>query len=120
MYAISRTYEVFISFSITVPVGSYTPKKGKVVKVSHALRFLDSFQFMAHSLDALAKTIKKEDFLFLNDHFTQTNPEVDRTLLPEKMVFSLQLFSFFWEVSGTLATLRKLLEKFIDWNGRYY
>ena len=47
LFAISRTDEVFISFSITVPVGSYTTKKGKVVKVSHALRFLDSFQFMA-------------------------------------------------------------------------
>ena len=68
-------------------MGSYTTKKGKVVKVSHALRFLDSFQFMGQSLDALAKTLKKEDFLLLKDHFTQTNPEVDWTLLTEKGFF---------------------------------
>ena len=76
MSAFSRIDEVFISFSITVHVGSYTTKKDKVVKISNALRFLDSFQFMAQGLDTLAETLKKEDFLLLKDHFTQTNPEV--------------------------------------------
>ena len=85
--AFSRTDEVFISFSITVPVGSYSTKKGKVVKVSNAQRFLDSFQFMAQGLDALAKTLKKKDFLLLKDHFTQTNPDADWTLLTEKGFF---------------------------------
>ena len=42
---------------------------------------------MAQGLDALAKTLKKEDFLILKDHFTQANPEVDWTLLTEKGFF---------------------------------
>ena len=61
---ISRTDEVFIPFSFTVSVGSYTAKKGKVVNVSNALRFFDSFQFMAQGLDALPKTLTKKTFCF--------------------------------------------------------
>ena len=45
--AIFGTDDVFISFSITVPLGRYITKKGKVVKDSNALRFLDSYPFMA-------------------------------------------------------------------------
>ena len=39
---------------------------------------------MAQGLDDLAKTLKKEDFLLLKYHFTQTSPEVDWTLVTEK------------------------------------
>ena len=63
--AISRTDEVYISFSVSISVGSYTGKKGKIVKISIASRFLDSVQFMTQSLDSLAKTLKKEDFALL-------------------------------------------------------
>ena len=83
--AISRTDEVYISFSVSIPVGSYKTKKGQIVKVSNTLRFLDSFQFMSQSLDSLAKTLKKEDFALLKHYFT--SPNNDWTLLCEKRIF---------------------------------
>ena len=85
--AISRTDEVYISFSVSIPVGSYKTKKGQIVKVSNTLRFLDSFQFMSQSLDSLAKTLKKEDFALLKHYFTETSPNNDWTLLCEKRIF---------------------------------
>ena len=85
--AISRTDEVYISFSVSIPVGSYTTKKGKIVKISNALRFLDSFQFMTQSLDSLAKTLKKEDFALLKEHFSSVYPQLDWTLFSEKGFF---------------------------------
>ena len=55
------------------------PKQLRKVKVnvSNALSFLNRFQFMTQGLNALAKTLKKENFLLLEDQFTQTNPEVE-------------------------------------------
>ena len=108
--ALSRTDEVSISFSITVPVGSYTTKKGKVVKVSNALRFLDSFQFIAQGLDVLAETLKKEDFLLLKDHFTETDPEVDWTLLTEKGFFPYSYLDSFGKFKEPLPHFGNFLK----------
>lgn len=102
--AISRTDEVYISFSITVPVGSYTTKKGKVVKVTNSLRFLDSFQFMAQSLESLAKTLKQEDFHLLRHYFNSTNPQIDWTLLTEKGFFPYSYLDSFEKFNQPLPS----------------
>ena len=54
--AISRTEEKFISFSVHLPVRSYINKAGVEKTVRYEIRFLDSINFMASSLDALAKS----------------------------------------------------------------
>ena len=67
--AISKTDETFISFSINVPVGTYKKKCGKIVKLVHSLRFLDSYQFVSQSLESLARTLSQTDFKHLKDGF---------------------------------------------------
>jgi len=57
---IPNNEEKCISLSKEVVVGEFTNKEGKHVKVKRELRFLDSFRFMASSLDALSKNLSKK------------------------------------------------------------
>ena len=50
---IPNNEEKYISFSKDIIVGEYGNKKGEKVKIKHAIRFLDSFKFMASSLESL-------------------------------------------------------------------
>ena len=100
---------MYISFSVSIPVGFYKTKKGHIVKVLNTLRFLDSFQFKSQSLDSLAKTLKKEDFALLKHYFTKTSPNNDWTLLCEKGFFpyrSLDSFAKFNQPLGKLMSLK--------------
>ena len=45
--AIAETDELFISFNVNMPLGSYTKKCGKTVKLFQSMRFLDSHQFVS-------------------------------------------------------------------------
>ena len=42
----------YISFTKRIQVGSYTSKKGENKPLHHQIRFIDSFKFMATSLDS--------------------------------------------------------------------
>jgi len=57
---IPNNEEKYISFSKEVVVDEFSNKEGKHVQVKRELRFLDSFRFMASSLDALSKNLSKE------------------------------------------------------------
>ena len=48
---IPNNEERYISFTKRIQVGSYTSKKGETKPVHHQIRFIDSFKFMATSLD---------------------------------------------------------------------
>nr|XP_047144678.1 uncharacterized protein LOC124818177 [Hydra vulgaris] len=50
----------YISFSKELKVGEYTNKDNKVIEVKLQLRFVDSYRFMASSLDSLSKNLTKE------------------------------------------------------------
>ena len=50
---IPNNEEKYISFSKDIIVGEYENKKGEKVKIKHEIRFLDSFKFMASSLEPL-------------------------------------------------------------------
>ncbi|XP_065640589.1 uncharacterized protein LOC136073148 [Hydra vulgaris] len=50
----------YISFSKELKVNEFTNKENKVIEVKLQLRFLDSFRFMASSLDSLTKNLTKE------------------------------------------------------------
>ena len=69
MSAIAKTDETYISFSIRIPVGTYKKQSEQLVRLYESLRFLDSYQFVSQSLENLAKTIKKDDFLLLKQFF---------------------------------------------------
>ena len=56
---IPNNEEKYISFSKDIVVGEYTNKNGKVVDVKQQLRFVDSFKFMASSLDKLVENLNK-------------------------------------------------------------
>jgi len=57
---IPNNEEKYISFSKEVVVDEFLNKEKKHVQVKRELRFLDSFRFMASSLDALSKNLSKE------------------------------------------------------------
>jgi hypothetical protein len=48
---IPKTEEKYISFTKEIEVGELKSKDGKKKKIKRELRFLDSFKFMASSLD---------------------------------------------------------------------
>ena len=57
MNVIAKNKEDYISFSIRVPVGTYMDKYGVEQEKFIELRFIDSFKFMASSLDSLVKNL---------------------------------------------------------------
>ena len=71
MTTISRTEETFIPFSVQFPIRSYINKCG--VEKLNELRFLESFIFMASSLDSLAQTLQDADLKLLQFLFKQLN-----------------------------------------------
>ena len=60
---IPNNEEKYISFSLK------TTKGEQENYIFHELRFLDSLNFLASSLDNLAKGLKEEDFIFLKEGF---------------------------------------------------
>ena len=59
---IPNNEERYISFTKRIQVGSYTSKKGEIKPWYHQIRFIDSFQFMATSLDNLVNILPKDVF----------------------------------------------------------
>ena len=57
MEVIAKDKEDYISFSIRVPVDSYLDEEGQEKEKLIDLRFIDSFKFMASSLDSLTKSL---------------------------------------------------------------
>ena len=57
MGVITKNKENYISFSIKVPVDSYTDKNGEEKDKLIELRFIDSFKFMSSCLDSLTKNL---------------------------------------------------------------
>ena len=66
---IPNNEEKYISFTKRIQVGSYI-KKGEAIALHHKIRFIDSFKFMAASLDKLVNNLPKDDFGDLKKHYT--------------------------------------------------
>ena len=58
---IPNNEEKYTSFTKRIQVGSYI-KKGETIALHHKIRFIDSFKFMAASLDKLVNNLPKDDF----------------------------------------------------------
>ena len=59
---IPNNEEKYISFNKSIQVGSYTNKEGKTMSLNHTIRFIDSFKFMAASLDNLVNNLPEDTF----------------------------------------------------------
>ena len=59
---IPNNEEKYISFPKNIQVGSFTNKKGEIKPLHHKIRFIDSFKFMATSLDKLVDNLPIDDF----------------------------------------------------------
>ena len=82
---IATNEEKYISFTKHISVGSYTSKKtGKTNNIYYSLRFIDSFKFMAASLDSLVKNLPKDAF----NNLSREYPEEEKlNLLKRKGVY---------------------------------
>ena len=66
---IPNNEEKYISFSKDIVVGEYVNKKGEKVEVKHEIRFLDSFKFMASSLESLVGNLGLEKLIETRKQF---------------------------------------------------
>ena len=66
---IPNNEEKYISFSKDIVVGEYVNKKGENVEVKHGIRFLDSFKFMASSLESLVGNLGLERLIRTKKEF---------------------------------------------------
>ncbi|WAQ98595.1 LOW QUALITY PROTEIN: hypothetical protein MAR_022968 [Mya arenaria] len=62
---IPKHEEKYISFTKQYVIDHYTDKRGEEKEVKHELRFIDSFKFMASSLDKLVGYLQKDQFVNL-------------------------------------------------------
>ena len=75
---ITNNEEKYISFSKKIQVGSYIKKiknekeetEVKEIKLTHTIRFFDSFKFVATSLDSLVNNLPKNDFINLGSYYS--------------------------------------------------
>ena len=106
---IPNNEEKYISFTKQIVVDSFTNKEGNEVDVKRELRFIDSFKFMASSLDSLVNNLGKNNFNNLKQFYEgeqldlllrkgvypydhMDSPEkLDETQLPPKEAFYSKL-----------------------------
>lgn len=81
---IAQSKEKYISFSKKIVVGDYVDSKGKLRRVSMKLRFVDSYRFMASSLEKLGSFLEDNQCVEIRKHFK--NEEQFR-LVRQKGVF---------------------------------
>ena len=94
---IPNNEEKYISFTKQIIVDKFINKKGEEKEVKRDIRFIDSFKFMAASLDSLVKNLPKDSFKNLTDFV-----KGDRlNLLLRKGVFPYDWFDNFDRLSNT-------------------
>ena len=67
---IPNNEERYISFTKEIQVDTDTNRKEETKALHHKIRFIDSFKFMAASLDSLVNNLPKDDFVNLKRHYT--------------------------------------------------
>ena len=94
---IPNNEEKYISFTKEILVDKFINKEGEEKEVKRKLRFIDSFKFMATSLDNLVKNLPKESFKNLTEFY-----EGDQlNLIKRKGVFPYDWFDSFDRLSST-------------------
>ena len=67
---IPNNEERYISFTKNIEVGSYMNSEGETKPKYHKIRFIDSFKFMAASLDSLVNNLPEDAFNNLKKYYT--------------------------------------------------
>ena len=67
---IPNNEERYISFTKNIEVGMYMNSEGETKPKSHKIRFIDSFKFMAASLDSLVNNLPEDAFNNLKRYYT--------------------------------------------------
>ena len=73
---IPNNEEKYISFTQKIQVGSYTNKQGETKPLNHAIRFIDSFKFMATSLDKLVNNLTKDAFNNVKRYYAEDKLDI--------------------------------------------
>ena len=94
---IPNNEEKYISFTKHILVDKFIDKEGKEKEVKHKIRFIDSFKFMAASLDSLVKNLPKDSFKNLTEFYEGD----ELNLLLRKGVFPYDWFDSFDRLSST-------------------
>ena len=93
---IPNNEEKYISFTKQIIVDKFTDEEGKIFEVKRDIRFIDSFKFMAASLDSLVKNLPKESFKNLTEFYE--GEQLD--LIKRKGVFPYDWFDNFGRLSA--------------------
>ena len=89
--------EKYISFTKEIIVDKFINEEGKIFEVKRKIRFIDSFKFMATSLDSLVKNLPKESFNNLSEFYEGEH----LGLIKRKGVFPYDWFDNFGRLSST-------------------
>ena len=107
---IPNNEEKYISFSKDIVVGEYVNKKGEKVEVKHEIRFLDSFKFMASSLEGLVGNLGLEKLIETRKEFGEKAELLSRKgIYPYDYMNGIKKFS-----EKTLPAKEELFSKLND------
>ncbi len=92
---IPNNEEKYISFTKDVIVGKFTNKEGKDIDIKRQLRFIDSFRFMASSLENLVNNLDKNKCANMKKYYSgkQLNMLLRKGVYPYDYVSSLAKLS---------------------------
>ena len=93
---IPNNEEKYISFSKHILVDKFINKKGEEKEVIREIRFIDSFKFMATSLDSLVNNLPKESFKNLTEFYEGEQLDI----IKRKGVFPYDWFDSFNRLSA--------------------
>ena len=88
--SIPNNEERYISFTEEIQVGSYTNKEGETKPLHHRVRFIDSFKFMAASLDSLVDNLPKDDFNNFKRYYAEDSLLTRKGVYPYVYMDSLE------------------------------
>ena len=110
---IPNNEEKYISFTKEILVDKFIDKEGEEKEVKRKIRFIDSFKFMAASLDSLVKNLPKESFKNLTEFYEGD----ELKLLLRKGVFPYDWFDNFGKLSSTSLPPKEAFHSILNDSG---
>ena len=110
---IPNNKEKYISFTKQILVDKFINKKGEEKEVKREIRFIDSFKFMAASLDSLVKNLPKDSFKNLTEFYEGD----ELNLLLRKGVFPYDWFDNFGKLSSTSVPPKEAFHSILNDSG---